>query len=483
MGTRPRFASQHRGITAIYDRCASISIIYFVGLVGTKETTLTINILSRLLSLSLLLSISASMAASTPRAPQQEEAQLYQRVKALLTRTPLIDGHNDLPWQYKVRVDNHLDAMNLAHDLSQVNPPTHTDLARIKAGMLGGQFWSVYIPVSQPGGRAGATAQVLAQIDLVHRLVAQHPHALALAYNAADIRRVHAAGKLASLIGIEGGHAIENSLAVLRLLYRAGARYMTLTHGKGLRWADSATDEARVGGLSKFGKEVVREMNRLGMLVDLSHVSPEAMHAALDTSLAPVIFSHSNAFAITPHRRNVPDHVLTRIPDNDGLVMVTFFPAYVSEERRRHREQANMVREQLAAETDDEVAIEAGMKAWANEHPAPLATLAQVADHIDYLRDVIGVSHIGIGSDFDGMPPGPIGLEDVSRYPALFVELLKRGYRDTEIASIAGENMLRVMQQAEAVAVKLQETRPASDLLIDELDGVDGIDGIGATIP
>ncbi len=406
----------------------------------------------------------------------QQEAEFQQRVRAILTATPLIDGHNDIPWTYRDRVDNHLERLNLAQDLSQLDSPTHTDLRRIKAGMLGGQFWSVYIPISRPGGEAGDTARVLGQIDLVHRLVAKHPDSLSLAYDAADIRRAHASGRLASLIGIEGGHAIENSLAVLRLLYRSGARYMTLTHGKGLRWADSATDEARVGGLSEFGKEVVREMNRLGMLVDLSHVSPDAMHDALDVSAAPVIFSHSNAFAMTQHRRNVPDDVLSRLPDKGGIVMVTFYPAYVSEALRLHHEEKDRVGQRLEAETEDEATRETGLSAWSDKHPPPQATLAQVADHIDYLRALIGIRHIGIGSDFDGMPPGPLGLEDVSRFPALFVELLKRGYSDAEIASIAGENILRVMQVA--VAVAAESAHRASDLLIDEVDGVDEVDGI-----
>lgn len=394
----------------------------------------------------------------------------HDRIASVLSQTPLIDGHNDIPGAYKSRVDNHLDKLDFASDLTQLERPTHTDLPRLKKGMVGGQFWSVYIPIREFGGTPGDASRVLDQIDLVYRLVDKYPDRLAMAYTAADVRRIHGEGKIASLMGIEGGHAIEDSLANLRMMYQVGVRYMTLTHSKGLRWADSATDEPRIGGLSLFGKEVVREMNRLGMLVDLSHVSPDVMHDALDIAEAPVIFSHSSVYALTRHKRNVPDDVLKRIPENGGVVMVTFLDAYVSEEVRLDREERRKVRERFLAETEDEKAATAKYDAWNDANPGPKATLSQVADHIDHIKNLIGVDYIGLGGDYDGMPPGPIGLEDVSKYPDLFAELLKRGYSDADIAKIAGENVLRVMAKAEVVAEEIRKTRPPSDVHLEELD-------------
>lgn len=394
-----------------------------------------------------------------------DDKHLEERVQAVLRATPLIDGHNDLPMVYTTRVDGHLDELPFASDLSKAETPIHTDLPRMRQGMIGGQFWSVFIPIREHPGAVGDTARVLRQIDVVHRLIERHPYALELALTAEDIRRIHRGGRIASLMGMEGGHAIEDSLASLRMLYRAGARYMTLTHGKGLRWADSATDEERHGGLTEFGKEVVREMNRLGMLVDLSHVSPATMHDALDVTEAPVIFSHSSAFAMTAHQRNVPDDVLKRIRDNSGIVMVTFFYTYVNEETRQAYVR---ISEEIKTATDDPAEKRELILARRAEIPRPV--LGDVADHIDYIRDLVGIDYIGLGGDYDGMPPGPIGLEDVSTYPALFVELLRRGYTDEDIAKIAGENMLRVMTEAEATAARLQKQRPPSDVLIDEVD-------------
>ena len=330
--------------------------------------------------------------------------------------------------------------------------------------MMGGQFWSVYIPIKQYPGAAGDTAAVLDQIDLVYRLVQTYPDDLEIALTAADVRRIHQRGKIASMIGIEGGHAIEDSLGVLRMLYQAGARYMTLTHSKSLRWADSATDEPRLDGLSAFGLEVVAEMNRLGMMIDLSHVSPATMHDALEATQAPVIFSHSSAYALTAHKRNVPDDVLLRVRDNGGVVMVTFYPSYVSEEVRIAWQTLG---EQLDQTTQTSAERRAAFMAAVGNLPRP--TLSQVADHIDHIHQLIGINHIGIGGDYDGMPPGPIGLEDVSTYPALFVELLKRGYSDEDIAKIAGNNLLRVMTDVEQYALS-QSGVPASSALIEELD-------------
>ena len=394
-----------------------------------------------------------------------DERELEARVLAILAETPLIDGHNDLPYAYTVRTKGRLDAMPFTDDLTKLERPTHTDLDRLRAGRMGAQFWSVYIPIKAYPGAPGDTARVMLQIDLVHRLIQQHPDALELALTSSDIRRIHKSGKIASLMGMEGGHAIENSLASLRMLYRVGARYMTLTHSKGLRWADSATDEPRVDGLTEFGRQVVREMNRLGMLVDLSHVSVATMHDALDVTAAPVIFSHSSAFAKTAHVRNVPDDVLRRVRDNDGIVMVTFFHTYINEEVRIAWAEAMAA---IQAMTEDPDARRALMNARRPSLPRP--TLSDVADHIDHIRDVIGVEYIGLGGDYDGMPPGPIGLEDVSTYPALLAELLRRGYSDSDVARIAGENFLRVMADAEAVAAQLQKAAPPSDVLIEEVD-------------
>ena len=391
---------------------------------------------------------------------------LFERVDRILKKTPLIDGHNDIPWAYKNRVDGHLHELDFDSDLTQLERPTHTDLPRLRAGRVGGQFWSVYIPIKAFPGAAGDASIVLGQIDFVYRMVAAFPDDLEIALTAADVRRIHREGKIASLMGMEGGHAIENSLATLRMFHKAGARYMTLTHSKGLKWADSATDEARIDGLSKFGIEVVREMNRIGMLVDLSHVSPATMHDALDVTQAPVIFSHSSAYAITAHDRNIPDDVLLKLKANNGVAMVTFFPTYVSDEVRIAWKDKL---EEIKQTTDDPGEAGKLFGEW-RETEGPKPTLSQVADHIDHIKNLIGIEHLGLGGDYDGMPPGPGGLEDVSTYPALFVELLKRGYSDDDVAAIAGENVLRVMAQAEKVAQQLQKERPASDVLLEELD-------------
>lgn len=413
-----------------------------------------------------LLALALSALSHAIAEDTHSEKSIQKRVTKVLKNTPLIDGHNDLPMVYTRRVNGNLEQMPFTSDLSLLEKPTHTDHPRMVEGMMGGQFWSVYIPISAYPGKSGDVGRVLRQIDLVYRMIATYPDELALALTAADVRRAHKRGKIASMIGIEGGHAIEDSLANLRMLYQAGARYMTLTHSKGLRWADSATDDERVGGLSPFGKEVVREMNRLGMLVDLSHVSVNTMNDALDVSTAPVIFSHSSAYAITAHQRNVPDDVLLRLKENNGVVMVTFFPSYVSEATRLSWIE---LRENIETETDDP---KEQMKLFLAQRSSLVRpTLNDVADHIDHIRNLIGINHIGIGGDYDGMPPGPIGLEDVSTYPALFVELLKRGYSETDIAKIAGKNILRVMRDTEKVAQQEQSKRLPSNAQLSELDG------------
>ena len=401
-------------------------------------------------------------------APAQEDGSVQEMVARVLKDVPLIDGHNDLPWQYRTRVDNHLDAIDL-RDTSSLEPAMHTDLARLDAGGIGGQFWSVYIPASFDG--PGAAAAVLEQIDVVHRLSAAYPENFAMAYTADDVETIHASGRIASLIGMEGGHSIEESLAVLRQLYRAGARYMTLTHSQNLSWADSATDEARLGGLSPFGVEVVREMNRLGMLVDLSHVSAATMHDALDVAESPVIFSHSSAFAVTPHPRNVPDDVLKRLPENGGVVMVTFVPPFVNEAVRRRSDEVSQFRESLREKHgDDEPRIASELAEWSLSRPSPKASLGDVADHVDHIRNVAGIDHLGIGSDFDGITSVPTGLEDVSKMPDLLAELVERGYSEEDLRKIVGLNVLRALRGAEATARQLQAERLPSDVRLEEID-------------
>ena len=394
---------------------------------------------------------------------------LDTRVASVLKKTPLIDGHNDLPWQYHRRVNNHLLKLDLALDLSQIENPTHTDIPRLRRGMVGGLFWSVYVPIDRYGGSANAVQAVMNQIDLVKRLINHYDRDFELALDAGSVRRIHAAGKMASLIGMEGGHSINNSLASLRQLYDLGARYMTLTHSKGLLWADSATDVARHDGLTAFGELVVQEMNRLGMMVDLSHVSFETMRDALRVSRSPVIFSHSSAYGVTQHARNVPDDVLALVAKKRGVVMVNYLTSYISEPMRLHRVVLEAHQATLNQDHDPE-AVRELMAQWSARHPAPEVTLFDVADHIDHIKAVAGIDAIGLGADFDGMPPGPLGLEDVSTYPALLKELLIRGYSDQDIAKIAGENVLRVMTDVEAVAERLQTLEQPRDDLLHEID-------------
>ena len=408
---------------------------------------------------------------SPPVTDAQEDRASREHVLELLREAPLIDGHNDVPWHYRTRVSNHLDQIDF-RDTTALEPPMHTDLRRLRQGGVGAQFWSVYIPTSYSG--AGAARVVFEQVDLTRRLIERYPDDLELALTADDIERIHGAGKVASLLGAEGGHSIESSLGVLRQLYAVGVRYMTLTHGSNVAWADSATDQPTHGGLTAFGRRVVREMNRLGMLVDLSHVSSQTMHQALDESEAPVIFSHSSAFAVTASPRNVPDDVLRRLADNGGVVMVTFVPGFVNEEVRAYFERMNAERSRLSGDGVAQADIWSRLAVWRRENPGPQATLSDVADHIDHIRALIGTAHLGIGSDYDGIPTVPVGLEDASTYPDLFVELVRRGYGDDELKDIAGRNVLRAMRAAEATARRLQTMEPPADDLIEELDGEDG---------
>jgi membrane dipeptidase len=402
----------------------------------------------------------------------------YQhRVQQVLLRTPLIDGHNDLPWEIRDRFKGDLAAVDLQSDTRRLPFPADaaalmTDIPRMRAGHMGGQFWSVWIPSDMKGPAAVQTT--LEQMDLVKRMAARYPSDLEMAYTAADVRRIHQSHRIASMIGIEGGHQINNSLAALRQMYDAGARYMTLTHTLNTGWADSATDSPVHHGLTPFGTEVVREMNRLGMLVDLSHVSPETMKAALAASEAPVIFSHSSARALVDHPRNVPDDILRLVAANGGVVMVNFAPGYVSD--ARYRWDADEAAERARLNNPPYIGLyigqparaKAAIDAWTEKHPRPAATLAQIADHVEHIRQVAGVDHVGLGSDFDGIEDAPAGLDGVDKYPALLEELMRRGWTDADIAKLAGDNVLRVMAAAEKVAVKLRASRPASSVMFSE---------------
>jgi membrane dipeptidase len=345
-----------------------------------------------------------------------------------------------------------------------------TDLDRLKKGMVGGQFWSIYVPGEAKD--SGYARIQLEQFDIARRFIAMYPDNLRLALDADDISNAYQKHRIASMLGMEGGHVIENSLGALRSYYALGARYMTLTHNVTLDWADAALDSAKHGGLTEFGKEVVREMNRLGMLVDLSHVSPGTMSDALDVSEAPVIFSHSAARALVDHPRNVPDSILKRLEKNDGVVMVTFVPSFVSQDYANYEhafsEHEREARQRLG--TNDRAALQREADAWKAAHPAPVVTISQVADHIEHIRKVAGMAHVGIGGDFDGITATVKGLEDVSTYPALFAELAHRGWSDDDMRRLAGLNILRVMEEAEEVATKLR-TRPPSTKTIQQLDG------------
>jgi membrane dipeptidase len=386
----------------------------------------------------------------------------------VLRATPLIDGHNDLPWAIRESTAAPRDVD--AYDLRK-RTPGHTDLERLRQGMLGAQFWSVYIPGEIKD--SGYARVQLEQIDIARRVVAKYPDRLAWALSSGEIRSVFKGGKIGSLLGLEGGHAIENSLGALRDYYALGARYMTLTHNITLDWADAANDVARHGGLTPFGEEVVREMNRLGMLVDLSHVSPATMSDALNVTQAPVIFSHSSARALVDVPRNVPDSILRRLPANGGIVMVTFVPGFISPEVAEYGVRLGRATEEERARfPSDTAAQRRELDGWRAANPMPRATLAQVADHIEHIREVAGAEHVGIGGDFDGISETIVGLEDVSKYPDLFAELARRGWSDADLRRLAGENALRVMARAEAVAKRLQKERPASVKTIGEMDRV-----------
>jgi membrane dipeptidase len=421
--------------------------------------------------------LALSGASAFAQASTSSDPYMARAIR-ILTAQPIVDGHNDLPW--RIREDK-------AHpmDVDWYDLRSHragmTDLARLKAGHVGGQFWSIYIP----GERADATYRAhgavssqpgyarvqLEQIDIARRAIAKYPE-LEWATTADSVRAAIKRGHLGSMLGLEGGHAIENSLNLLRAYYAMGARYMTLTHNVTLDWADAALDSAKHGGLTPFGREVVREMNRLGMLVDLSHVSPGTMSTALDVTVAPVIFSHSAARALVDHPRNVPDSILARVPKNGGVVMVPFVTSFVSKAVYADDNQlAAIMADASRQHPGDAAAVRAEVATWRAAHPRPTASIADVADAIEHVRKIVGPDHVGIGSDFDGIEETVVGLEDVSKYPAIIAELARRGWSDADLQKLAGGNVLRVLGQAEQVAKRLQRERPPSIAIIEQLDG------------
>jgi membrane dipeptidase len=408
-----------------------------------------------LAALTLVLALPLITATQT-----QEDPALLARARELQKQVPLIDGHNDYPWALRENAGRDLDKL----DITKPQPTIMTDIARLRAGGVGGQFWSVYVSADDPA----PVTTTLEQIDIVYRMMRKYPETFELALTADDVDRIFKKGKIASLIGMEGGHSIDSSLGALRMFHQLGARYMTLTHSKNTPWADSATDKPVLNGLSPFGEQVVREMNWLGMLVDLSHVSPDTMKDAIGASEAPVIFSHSSARAVNDVPRNVPDDVLQLLPKNGGVVMVTFVPGFLSThvaQHTRERQQIETANLALSQAEGDKGGVKMRLEGWDKEHPAPRATVADAADHIDHLKKVAGIDHIGLGGDFDGITSVPLGLEDVSKYPALTAELLRRGYKDDEVKKILGLNILRVMRQVEKVSARLQKERAASPML------------------
>ena len=397
-------------------------------------------------------------AAATPASAQQIDPRTQARIDRILKKTPLIDGHNDLPWALR---ENHGSSVaGLDSGTDRRATPLMTDMARLRQGRVGGQFWSVYITGTTTGDEAIRTT--IEQIDTARRIVEAYPRDLEMAFTADDLVRIHRKGRVASMLGIEGGRQIGGSMAALRRFYDLGARYMTLTHNYTTEWADSATDEVKHDGLSPFGIEVVREMNRLGMLVDLSHVSPATMKDAIAATRAPVIFSHSDAFALNPHPRNVPDDVLRLLPANGGVVMLTFVPSFLRGEVWTWSQNRSGEEARLKARFPNSVAqAEAGLKAWDTANPRPPSDIAAVADHVEHVVRVAGVDHVGIGGDLDGIPYPVDGLEGVDDYPALFAELIRRGWTDANLAKLAGGNVLRAMRAAEAVAASMKG-QPAS---------------------
>jgi membrane dipeptidase len=417
------------------------------------------------MALKKLLLASALTLMSTTATAQSIPPQVRARIDRILKATPLIDGHNDIAEQLAENYKRNIQGLASGTDQRQPHP-LMTDMARLHQGRVGGQFWSVYINGEVTGD--AAIRETIEQIDIVRRMIEAYPRDLELARTADDVVRIHKSGKVASMIGVEGGRQIGGSLAALRQYYNLGARYMTLTHNQTTEWADSATDEPKYDGLSPFGVQVVHEMNRIGMLVDLSHVSPATMKDAIAASKAPVVFSHSSARALNDHPRNVPDDVLRLLPANGGVVMVNFVPSFISQAAwqwgaNRSAEEARLKALHRASKAD----VEAGLKAWDAAHPAPAVTVKEVADHIEHVAKVAGYDHVGIGGDFDGIDSTPTDLRGVQDYPNLFAELIRRGWSDANLAKLAGGNVLRVLRRAEAVAASMKN-EPAAMSPVDE---------------
>ena len=379
--------------------------------------------------------------------PKRGPVQLTDEALRIHREALLFDGHNDLPWALREKKDLQFRSF----DIARPQPDLHTDIPRLRKGGVGAQFWSVYVPAGT-AKKGTAVKDTLEQIDIVHRLVQRYPDTFELALTADDIVRIHKAGRIASLIGVEGGHSIDSSLGVLRSLRRLGARYMTLTHSDNLPWADASTDEPKLGGLSPFGEEVVREMNRLGMLVDISHVSADTMRHVLKVTKAPVIASHSSAFALAGHPRNVPDDVLKQVAKNGGVIMVNFFSGFITQEGARALKDIGPKFRELKKQYPDEKEFRIAYAQWKKEHPMPRGSIHDVVDHIEHIAKVAGVDHVGIGSDYDGIGSTPRQLEDVSTYPYITQELLNRGHSREAIHKVLGGNVLRVMRAVEKVA-------------------------------
>jgi membrane dipeptidase len=397
-----------------------------------------------------LLGVAVSAVADKPDLHRKREpVKLTDEALALHKECLIFDGHNDLPWQFREKNDLSFTHLDITRD--QTKQGLHTDIPRLRRGGVRAQFWAAYVPVETR--KKGTTVrETLEQIDAIHRMVRAHPDTFELATTADDVLRIHKSGKIASLIGVEGGHSIDNSLAVLRMYHTLGVRYLTLTHTETLDWADSATDEAKHHGLTKFGEEVVAEMNRLGMLVDISHVSADTMRHALRVTRAPLIASHSSAYALAPHPRNVPDDVLKLVAKNGGVVMVNFYPGFLSPEAARISGETYRVARELKAKYPSDKEFQAAFEAWRKEHPLPPVSVHTAVDHIEHIIKIAGSDHVGLGSDFDGINAVPQQLEDVSCYPYITQELLNRGYKKEDIRKILGGNILRVLREAEAVS-------------------------------
>ncbi len=414
--------------------------------------------------------LTIALALAAPAAAQRiSDEQAAATARAALEAAPVFDGHNDVPGQLLTRFRNQINTFDFTDTLSTADPEAgraamHTDLTRLRQGKVGAQFWSVYVPHN--ANEALAVQQTIEQIDVTKRLIARYPQDMAYAQTAAQVETAMGEGRIASLLGMEGGYSIGSNLGVLRQFYAMGARYMTLTHNSNTPWADAATDDPRHNGLTDFGRDVVREMNRIGMLVDLSHVSEATMHDAIDVAKAPVIFSHSGARGVTPHPRNVPDSVLRRLPENGGVVMVVALPRFINEDLRQWdaRRAAEVARLRVVHLGNPDAAADA-YDAWIAANPEPTSPLTDVANHIDHIRKVAGIEHIGIGGDYDGMPTGPVGMEDVSGYPELFIELARRGYSQSDLEMIASKNILRVMREAENYAQSVSDQAPIETLI------------------